>query len=52
MAGTVQNSEVAVVLACEGNVFVAVPQSVLMKECSVLSAGLSTTWQNSNPESG
>jgi hypothetical protein len=52
MAGNVQTPEVAVVLACEGNVFVVVPQSLLMKECSVFSAGLSTTWQNSKPESG
>ena len=52
MAGNVQTPEVAVVLACEGNVFVVVPQSLLMKECSVFSAGLSTTWQKSNTESG
>ena len=52
MAGVVQNSEVAVVLGCEGNVFVAVPQSVLMKESTVFRAKLSATWQNGNPESG
>ena len=39
-------AEVPVVLACQDNVFVAVPQSLLIKESTVFLAELSNTWQN------
>ena len=46
MFGVVQSPEVPVVLACQDNVFVAVPQSLLIKESTVFQAELSNTWQN------
>ena len=47
MAGVPQCPEIPVVLACR-NVFVAVPQSLLMKESTVFRAQLNETCQNTD----
>ena len=49
MAGSIlPNPEVPVVLACQDNVFVVVPQSLLIKESTVFRSQLSTTWLESD----
>ena len=55
MAGAVLIPEVPVVFTCQDNVFVVVPQSILIKESAVFKAELGTSWQhteNINPDGG
>ena len=55
MAGAALIPEVPVVLTCQDNVFVVVPQSILIKESAVFKAELSTSWQHSeniDPDGG
>jgi hypothetical protein len=48
MAAFVENTDGPVVLTCDDSMFVAVIQSVLMKESTVFRAEIRATYQNSN----
>ena len=50
MSGSQKSQEVAVVLVCEKDVFIAVPQSLLEKESAVFKAKLSSNWQSGESE--
>ena len=50
MSGSQKSQEVAVVLVCEKDVFIAVPQSLLVKESAVFKAKLSSNWQSGESE--
>jgi len=45
MSGSPKSPEIPVMLVCENDVFIAVTQSLLIKESAVFKAKLSTKWQ-------
>ena len=50
MTDVQKTAEIPILLVLEDGTFVAVPQSLLMKESAVFRAQLNFPWQKDNPE--